>query len=519
MHLHDHFGLAFFIIQYFQHGVHAELDQIGCRALHGRIDGGALRSTAARAVGRIDLGQIQATAKHGFNKAFGFGAELGLVHVLLHAGVALKITVNVSRSRLGFNLQIARQTKTAHAVNQPEVDDLGIAALLTADLAHRHAKHLGSGSAVHVHAIGECLEQGFVTADVGHDAQLDLRVISAGNHTARRGDKSFTDTATFRCFHRNVLQIRVVARQTARDRHGLRVMRVNTAGFWVGQLGEFVGVGSLELGKPSVLQDFGGQRVVFCQLFQHLFVRGRRATWRFFDHWQAQFGEENLANLLGTAQIERLARQSMGIGLQLQDAHAQFTTLFGKDRPVNQHAVALDAVQAFAAVDFELIDKAQLVMGCQLRPQHLVHAQGLVGVFTGVSRRLVNVHLVELDLVRALAAQIFKRGAAALQVPVGKARQPVRLVDFQHVALQHGVVRITLHLNAVVGKHMAVVLDVLAELAPGRIFQPGFEPGQHQVTGKLRRRVRIVVPKRNVSRGTRRDANTDPDDFGLHFVE
>jgi hypothetical protein len=66
--------------------------------------------------------------------------------------------------------------------------------------------------------------------------------------------------------------------------------------------------------------------------------------------------------------------------------------------------------------------------------------------------------------VRALAAQVFVADAGAAQVALGQAGQAVGLVHFQHVALQHGVVRIALHLDAVVGEHMAVVLDVLAQL-------------------------------------------------------
>ena len=37
----------------------------------------------------------------------------------------------------------------------------------------------------------------------------------------------------------------------------------------------------------------------------------------------------------------------------------------------------------------------------------------------------------------------------------------------EHIALQHGVVGIALHLDAVVGKHMAVVFDVLTQLGTG----------------------------------------------------
>ena len=69
---------------------------------------------------------------------------------------------------------------------------------------------------------------------------------------------------------------------------------------------------------------------------------------------------------------------------------------------------------------------------------------------------------------RALAAQVLVVDAGAAQVPLGQAGEAVRLVHFEHVALQHGVVRVALHLDAVVGEHVAVVLDVLAELLLAR---------------------------------------------------
>jgi hypothetical protein len=48
--------------------------------------------------------------------------------------------------------------------------------------------------------------------------------------------------------------------------------------------------------------------------------------------------------------------------------------------------------------------------------------------------------------------------------------QAVRHVHFQHITLQHGVVGIALHFNAVVGKDVAVVFDVLAELFRCRVL-------------------------------------------------
>jgi hypothetical protein len=58
-----------FEVQRVLHRHHAELDQVRRRALHGGVDGRALGAGAARAVGAVDFGQVQAAAEHGFHIA------------------------------------------------------------------------------------------------------------------------------------------------------------------------------------------------------------------------------------------------------------------------------------------------------------------------------------------------------------------------------------------------------------------------------------------------------------------
>ena len=211
-----------------------------------------------------------------------------------------------------------------------------------------------------------------------------------------------------------------------------------------------------------MLQNFGGQGKVFGQFFQHFFVGAGRAGGGFFDHGQAQFAKKYLANLLGAAQVKRLAGQGVGLGLQLHNAGAQSLALRGQRGRVNQHAVALDAVERLAAVDFQLVNKGQTCIGLHPGPKRLVHFQGHVGVFAGVLGGAGDIDLVKADLVCTLAAHVFKTEPAAAQVALSQTLQTVRLVHLNHIALQHGVVHITTHLDAVVGKHMAVVFDVLA---------------------------------------------------------
>ena len=87
--------------------------------------------------------------------------------------------------------------------------------------------------------------------------------------------------------------------------------------------------------------------------------------------------------------------------------------LGGQCGRINQHAIALNAVQRLAAGDLQPINEPELVIRLYLRPQNPMHFQRLVGVLDGVFRRLGDIDLVEADLVGALATQVFKGDATA----------------------------------------------------------------------------------------------------------
>ena len=372
---------------------------------------------------------------------------------------------------------------------------------------------------MHVQAFAKGAQQGFVAADVGHDAQFDLAVVGAGDLAAGRGYEGFAHAPAFGRADGDVLQVGVIAGQAAGDGHGLGVVGVHAPAGGQGQLGQFVGVGALELGQSAVLQDLGRQGKVFGQFFQHFLVRAGGAGGRFLDHRQAQFDEKYFPDLLRTSEVEGLAGKVLRILLQLQDALAQGVALRRQRRGVDEHAVAFDAKEGFAAGDFERVDGTQARVLGQTRPEHAVHVERHVGIFAGVVRGLGDVDLVEGDLVCALAAQVFKAGATAPQVALGQAGQAVRLVHFEHVALQHGVVLVAAHLDTVVGEDVAVVLDVLPQLGALGVFEPGLQARQHGVARQLRGGIGVVVRQRDVGRHAGMHAQGEADDARPHGVQ
>ena len=447
------------------------------------------------------------------------GGELGLVHVRLHTGVARKVALDVRRRSLGLDTQVARQTEAAHAVDEAEVDDLGIAALLARHRFGRPAEHLRGGRTVHVDTLGKGPQQRGIAADVRHDSQLDLRVVGASDHAAGRRHEGLAHAAPFGCLDRDVLQVGVVAAQAPGHRNRLRVVRVHATGSRIRELAQLVGVGALQLGKAAVLQDFCRQRIVLGELLQHFFVRARCAARRLLDHGQTELGEEHVADLLRGAEVERLARKLVRLLLQRHDAFAELMALRRQDRRIDQHAVALHAIERLARRYLQVVDEAQLGIDLDARPKREVHVERLVAVFARVFRRLVDGHLTERNLVHAFAAQVLVANAAAAQMALRQAGQAVRFVGFEHIALQHGVVCIALHFDAVVGEDVPVVLDVLTQLLLRAVFEPRLELGEHLFAVELQRCVVVVVRDRDIGRLARFHAEAQADDLGAHFIE
>jgi hypothetical protein len=58
-----------------------------------------------------------------------------------------------------------------------------------------------------VAVLTEGLEQARIAREVGHDAQLDLRVIGSDDLPAGRRDESFANSSALRRANRNVLQV------------------------------------------------------------------------------------------------------------------------------------------------------------------------------------------------------------------------------------------------------------------------------------------------------------------------
>ncbi len=177
------------------------------------------------------------------------------------------------------------------------------------------AEHLGGGRAVHVLPALERAHQPLLAREVREDAQLDLRVVGGQQPRARLGHERAADLAAQRRAHRDVLQVRVRAREPAGGRGRLRERRVDAAvgGDRRGQGDQVRGVQLREL-APAL--DDGHDRVQVADLREHPLV-GRVAGLALAVGGQSEPLEQHLAELLRRADRERAAGQLVGLLLEL----------------------------------------------------------------------------------------------------------------------------------------------------------------------------------------------------------
>ncbi len=210
----------------------------------------------------------------------------------------------------------------------------------------------------------------------------------------------------------------------------------------------------------------------------------------------------------------------MRLALQRHHALAQLAALRVEHRRVDQHAVALDALQQPRDRHLDApVHVEQAGVFLDSRPQRLVHVQGHLAVFARVLGGAAELDLGERNLVGALAAHVLVAQPLAAEVPLGEAFQAVRLVRLEHIALQHGVVLVPARGDAGAGEHLGVVLDVLPDLGRVGVLQPRLQPGQHLVERQLIGCAGVAVGERDVGRLAGRDGERDADDACRHRVE
>ncbi len=165
---------------------------------------------------------------------------------------------------------------------------------------------------------------------------------------------------------------------------------------------------------------------------------------------------------------------------------AKLVALLRQHSPVDEHAVALHAVEDFRHRQLDVaVEGRESGIFLESRRQRLMHAQGDVGILGSIGGGVLDIYLGEGNAVRALAGDVVVADRLQPEVTCGERTEVVRLVGFQYVGLQQRVVDDAGQCDAVIGEDVAVVLEVLADLFVRCRLEPGFESGEGGVERQL----------------------------------
>src|ERR1700722_310193 len=159
MDLQNHAGLQFFFGEATIEFDHSQFDEIGSRALHGGIHGGAFRKIAEIRLRRIDFGNWANAAEKSFRDPSFAGLGDLPIQKVLHSTVTFEILGDESRRLFLVNAQILCQTKRRKPINHAKIDDLGHPTMLPSLCERSHIEDLLGGARMDIFAALEGLRK------------------------------------------------------------------------------------------------------------------------------------------------------------------------------------------------------------------------------------------------------------------------------------------------------------------------------------------------------------------------
>ena len=289
----------------------------------------------------------------------------------------------------------------------------------------------------------------------------------------RRRDEGFANPSAFHRAHGNVLQVRIKRRQSSGHRRCLAERRVHAPRSRVHHLRQLVRVRRFELGQRPMLEQHFRQRKIGGELGQHVLVGRRQSRGGLAQRGKLHFLEQDLAELPRRRKIKGLARKLVRPLLQFPRLVAELATLRGEQRTVDHHSFALHAIQDLAHRNFNRgVDVVELRVRRDERMKMAMELQRDIGILGRIRGGLIQRDLVEVDLLRALARHFSVRERLDAEMPPREIVHVMRTVRFEHVRLEQRVVRDAGENEPVIGKHVLIVFEILAELSLCGVGEP-----------------------------------------------
>ena len=206
----------------------------------------------------------------------------------------------------------------------------------------RHAEHFGRRHGVNVQALGEGLLQLRNVRHMGHDAQLDLAVVGADELGALRRDEGGADLAALLGAHRDVLQVGIGRGEAAGGGGGQRVGGVDALRFRIDEVRQRIGIGGAELRELAPVEHAAGELdALRGQILQRVRIGAPGAGRGLAAAGQAHAAEEDVAQLLGRADVEALARELIDLLLDPGGGGGEIVRQAAQELRIDQDAFHL----------------------------------------------------------------------------------------------------------------------------------------------------------------------------------
>ena len=212
-------------------------------------------------------------------------------------------------------------------------------------------------------------------------------IVGRDQLAARRGDEGAADLAPFLVAHGDVLQVGVGRRQPPGGGRSQRVGGVDALGARIDEARQRVGVGRFQLGELAPVEDARRQLVALLgEILEHA-RRGRPGAGRgLLAARQAHLAEQDVAELLGRAEVERRADQLLHLGLDPRHALGEFARQAREHVAVDRHAALLHPRQRQDHRPLERLVDRRHALGGEARLERAPQPQRHVGVLGGVLR-------------------------------------------------------------------------------------------------------------------------------------
>ena len=475
VYLQDHFRLQPQLSETAVDACHGHFDDVRRAALYGRVDGVAFGIASYGGVARTDVRQETLAAEDGFHIPLPAARLDAGVHVFLHAGVGLEISVDKLLGFLAVHVHSLGQSECRYAVDDSEVGGLGLAAHVWSDGVQVCLIDFGGCRGVYVMSASESLDHVRIAAEVSHDAQFDLRIVGREELASVIGDEGFADLLAVLVTDGDVLQVGVAGAEPSRGRHRLVERRVDASCVRIDELGECLDVGAEQFLQAPVFQYFFYDRMSAPQAFERFLVGDILSRLGFPGLvCDLQPVEQDFSHLFGRGDVEVCSGQCVDLLLDVFQTLAEVRGRLFQCFRVDAHPVSFHVDEHGHQGHFDVAEQGFGSLLLQLLFERPLQAEGDVGILTGVAEDLFGRKVTHgLLPFAARADQLVDVDGLVMQVDFGQVVHVVSQFRLQDIMGQHGVEQRAAHFGSIVHQDNHVILDVLSHLHRLLVFIDG----------------------------------------------